>query len=139
MPSAENLILISETIPDFIVKRYEAEWIYCDALGDTQPRSDYTASLPSKAFTETELERLQNYAIFKRSFFFIPNLCFLFLATEAKSKEEKILKADRQNMYSASITAKSILELYKAAFSKTDPGRVDALSGQVLVFSVSHN
>ena len=48
-------------------------------------------------------------------------------------------KANRQNIHSASIAVKAIIDLYKAAFGTNNPDRVNELYGQVLAFSVSHN
>ena len=46
--------------------------------------------------------------------------------------------ADRQNIQSASIAAKGVIELFKTAFGD-DSEQVKDLNGQVLVFTVSHD
>ncbi|KAI9825148.1 MAG: hypothetical protein M1826_007073 [Phylliscum demangeonii] len=47
--------------------------------------------------------------------------------------------ADRENLHSASISVRAIIELYKTAFGTKDPDRVKELYGQVLAFTVSHD
>ncbi|MCJ1449060.1 MAG: hypothetical protein MMC23_009579 [Stictis urceolatum] len=108
-------------------------------MGITRPKPDYTAGLQRKAFTKDEIQMLENYASPLRPFLFTPELSFPFLVCEAKNGDDGLNKAHRQNIYSASIAVRAIIELYKAAFGKTDPDRVDELYGQVLVFTVSHN
>lgn len=139
VPSAENLYLSGEITPDYIGEEIQAEWTRYATMGSTRPKPDYTAGLLRKAFTKEEIEKLQYNVSFERPWLFTPNLCFPFLMCEAKTGLEGIDKADRQNMHSASIAVRTIIELYKAAFGTTAPDRVNELYGQVLAFSVSHN
>ena len=139
VPSAENLFFSGETTLDYIGEEIQADWTRCATMGGTRPKPDYTAGLLRKAFTEEEIGKLQNYASLERPFLFTPNLCFPFLICEAKTGQEGIDKADRQNIHSASIAVRAIIELYKAAFGTTYPDRINELYGQVLAFSVSHN
>ena len=139
VPSAENLFFSGEITLDYIGEEIQADWTRCAIMGGTRPKPDYTAGLLRKAFTEEEIGKLQNYTSLERPFLFTPNLCFPFLICEAKTGQEGIDKADRQNIHSASIAVRAIIELYKAAFGTTYPDRIDELYGQVLVFSVSHN
>ncbi|MCJ1441315.1 MAG: hypothetical protein MMC23_001801 [Stictis urceolatum] len=139
VPSAENLFFCGEPINDWIGDEIGAEWSRCATMGTTRPKPDYTAGLQRKAFTKDEIQILRNYASPLRPFLFTPELSFPFLVCEAKSGNEALIKAHQQNIHSASIAVRAIIELYKAAFGKTDPDRVDELYGQVLVFTVSHN
>lgn len=139
VPSAENLYFSGETIPDYIGEEIQAEWTGCATMGSTRPKPTYTAGLLRSAFTEEEIKKLQNYASFERLFSFTPNLCFPFLMCEAKAGVKGTDEADLQNLHSASIAVRAIIELYKAAFGTKDPARVNGLYGQVLAFSVSHN
>ena len=139
VPSAENLFFSGEITLDYIGEEIQQVWSRCAPRGGTVPKPDYTAGLLQTAFTQEEIEKLQNYASFEKPFFFTPNLCFPFLICEAKTGLDGLDKADRQNIHSASIAVGAIIELYKAAFGTTYPDRVNELSGQVLAFSVSHN
>ena len=139
VPSAENLYFSGEKVPNYIGEEIQAEWTRCATMGSTRPKPDYTAGLLTSAFTNDEIEKLQNYASIERPFFLTPNLCYPFLICEAKTGLVGMDKADRQNIHSASIAVRAIIELYKAAFGTTNPDRVKDLYGQVLVFSVSHN
>lgn len=58
---------------------------------------------------------------------------------EAKTCEEGLNKADRQNAHSASIAVNAIIQLQRAVFEATAPVRFTALLRKPLVFSVSHN
>ncbi|MCJ1449473.1 MAG: hypothetical protein MMC23_009993 [Stictis urceolatum] len=139
VPSAENLFFCGEPINDWIGDEIGAEWSECATIGIIRPKPDYTAGLQRKAFTKDEIQMLRNYASPLRPFLFTPELSFPFLICEVKNGYKGLNKAHRQNIHSASIAVRAIIELYKAAFSKTDPDRVDELYGQVLVFTVSHN
>lgn len=139
VPSAENLYFSGEITLEYIGDEINAEWIRCATMGSSKPKPDYTAGLLRNAFTLEELEKLENYASFEKPFQFTHNLCFPFLICEAKTGQEGLQKADQQNIHSASIAVRAIIELYKAAYGTNQPDRVDKLFGQVLVFSVSHN
>lgn len=139
VPSAEILYFRGEHNLNWIGEELDTEWIKCVAMGSTKPKPDYTAGLQRKAFTEEEIEKLENYATPIRPFYFTPNLCFPFLICEAKSGERGLNEADRQNIHSASIAVNAIVMLYKEAFMTTSPDRVQKLYGQVLVFTISHD
>ncbi len=139
VPSAENLHYSGETVPDYIGEELQADWTRCATMGETRPKPDYTAGLLRKAFTQEEIDKLENYASFERPWLFTPNLCFPFLMCEAKTGQVGLDKADRQNIHSASIALYAIIELHKAAFGTTAPEKMKELDGQVLAFSVSHN
>ena len=139
VPSAENLFYCGEPIQDWIGEEIQTEWNKCATMGSTRPKPDYTAGLLRKAFTKDEVEKLRNYASPARPFLFTPELSFPFLVCEAKSGDEGINKAHRQNIHSASLAVRAIIELYRAAFSKSDPDRVSELFGKVLVFTIAHN
>lgn len=139
VPSAENLFYSNELTVDWIGDEVQAEWKRCQTLGSTRPKPDYTAGLLRKAFTKDELQKLQNYCAPWRPFLFTPELSFPFLICEAKSGDEGLNKAHRQNIHSASIAVKAIIELYRAAFGGSDPHRIGELYGQILVFTISHN
>ena len=69
---------------------------------------------------------------------FTHKLCFLFLVYKAKAGQDKIEKADQQNLYSGSLAVRAIFRLFEAAFGKKN-ARVKGLDGKILVFIISHN
>lgn len=138
VPSAVHLRLWGESGMEHIAEEIQAEWKRCATMGSTCPKPDYTVGLTRNAFSRDEFEALQNYATTTKPFLFTPELCFPFLVCEAKSGEEGLNKAHRQNIHSASIAIRAIIELCWAAYGKSNP-RVQDLYGQVLVFTVSHN
>ena len=139
VPSAENLFYCDEPIEDWIGDDVHTEWTRSATMGSTRPKPDYTAGLLRKAFTKDENDKLRNYASPLRPFLFTAELSFPFLICEAKSGEEGLNKAHRQNIHSASIAVRAIIELYREAFRESDPNRVSKLYGQILVFTISHN
>ena len=70
VPSAENLGFSGQAVPDYIGEEIQADWIRCATMGSTRPKLDYTAGLLRTAFTNDEIEKLQNYASFEKPFFF---------------------------------------------------------------------
>ncbi|MCJ1449618.1 MAG: hypothetical protein MMC23_010140 [Stictis urceolatum] len=139
VPSAENLFFSEELQEDWIGDEVQTNWSMCQTLGGTRPKPDYTAGLRRKAFTKDEIRKLLNHSAPSQPFLFTPELSFPFLICEAKSGDEGLNKARRQNIHSASIAVNAIIELYKAAYGGSDPSQVEGLYGQVLVFTVSHS
>ena len=139
VPSAENLRFNGQAISNDIGEEIQEKWTRCATMGSTRPKPDYTAGFLKTAFTKDEIEKLQNYASIERPFLFTSTLCYPFLICEAKTGQFGMDNADQQNIHSASIAVKAIIDLYKAAFGNTNPDRVNELYGQVLAFSVSHN
>ena len=85
--------------------------------------------------------RFRNYGITPRpqgQYSSLLTSVFHSLSAEVKAGEQGLSNADRQNIHSASITVKGVLELFKAAFGDGSK-RVRDLYGQVLVFTVSHD
>lgn len=138
VPSAQNLRLCGEKGLESIGEELSAEWTRCATMGSTRPKPDYVAGLSSKAFSRAEFEALQNHATPARPFQFTPALSLPFLICEAKSGEEGLNKAHRQNLHSAGIAVRALIELAWAAYGRSDPRATD-LYGQVLVFTISHN
>ncbi len=139
VPSAEVLYFCDELKLDYIGDELNAEWIRCATMGGKRPKPDYIAGLLQTAFTEEEIDKLENYARPDRPFRFTPELSFPFLMCEAKTGEVGLNEADRQNIHSASIAVRAIVMLYREAFGHTAPHRVRELYGKVLAFTVSHD
>ena len=138
VPSAENLHFCGESGFDLLGDEIQTEWTRCAPMGSSRPKPDYVAGLRRNAFTKGMFDKLRNYATPFRPFLFTHDICYPFLIAEAKSGEEGLAEAERQNIHSASIAVRSIIELYWAAYGKHD-ARVKQLYGQALVFTVSHN
>jgi hypothetical protein len=138
-PSAENLALCDVPGLDGIGDEVNANWNGCATMGSSQPKPDYAAGFRITAFTKAEMDTLDHYATLDRPVRFTPNLCFPFLMCEAKTGERGMNEADRQNIHSASIAVRAIIELYRAAYGAIEPERVSDLYGRILVFTVSHN
>ena len=138
VPSAENLHFCGEPGLGLLGDEIQTEWTRCAPMGSTRPKPDFVVGLRRKAFSRDIFEKLQGYATPFRPFLFTPDICYPFLIAEAKTGEEGLAKADRQNIHSASIAVRSIIELHWAAYGKQD-ARAKELYGQALVFTVSHN
>lgn len=138
VPSAENLIVCGELKSDYIGEDLNAEWSRCATMRSTKPKPCYTAGLLNPAFTEEEVNKLENYAQPTKPFRFTSRICFPFLMCEAKTGENGLIQAARQNAHSASVAVRAIIMLYQEAFGHTSL-RVHQLYGKVLVFSVSHD
>ncbi|KAL9029276.1 MAG: hypothetical protein Q9180_007048 [Flavoplaca navasiana] len=139
VPSAEHSYWNGDITLDYLVDEVQAEWIGCAPMGSTRPKPDLTIGLSPDDFSEEETRKLENFSSLERPSFFTPSLCYPFLMVEAKTGEEGLNKAHRQNAHSAGIAVNAILELQKAAFEATAPQRVEELFRKPLVFSVSHN
>ncbi|KAI4156097.1 MAG: hypothetical protein LQ340_000527 [Diploschistes diacapsis] len=136
VPSVENLHFSGEPGLAFIREELSTDWTGCATMGATRPKPDYVAGLPEKAFSRDELDILKKYATPTRPFRFTNELCFPFLICEAKSGEVGLNRANRQNLHSAGIAVRALIELHWAAYEQDDP---HVPYGQVLVFTISHN
>lgn len=136
VPSAELLyVLDGECSLQDIREEMSADWTKCSLLGGTQPRPDYAYGLSPMAFSEEERVKLENYTNIDHPTKVTESMYFPFLVCEAKCGRRNINDADRQNMHSASIAVNAIVQLCLVA----GPEGTQDLSGQVLVFSVSHD
>ena len=139
VPSAEVLYYLNELKLDYIGDGLSAEWTRCATMGSKKPKPDYVAAILRQAYTQEEIDKLENQITPERLFWFTPELSFPFLICEGKPAAVGLNEADRQNVHSASIAVRAILALYEEAFGRTASHRVHELYGKILVFSVSHN
>ncbi|KAL8880555.1 MAG: hypothetical protein Q9198_002064 [Flavoplaca austrocitrina] len=139
VPSAEHSYWNGDITLDYLVDEVQAEWTGCAPMGSTRPKPDLTIGLSPDDFSEEETRKLESFSSMERPSFFTPSLCYPFLMVEAKTGEEGLNKAHRQNAHSAGIAVNAIIELQKAAFEATLSNRVEELFRKPLVFSVSHN
>ncbi|KAF2158730.1 hypothetical protein M409DRAFT_71486 [Zasmidium cellare ATCC 36951] len=136
VPSAELLYVVDrETILANVREEMSGDWTKCSLLGGTQPRPDYAYGLSSATFTEEERAKLENYTNINNPTKFTDFMYFPFLLCEAKCGRRNINDADRQNVHSASIAVNAIIQLCRAA----GEDHAQILSGQILVFSISHD
>lgn len=136
VPSAELMcILDGDTTLENVREEMSVDWTKCNLLGGTQPRPDYAYGLSSATFTEEELCKLQNYATIDNPTKFTESMYFPFLVCEAKCGKKNINDADRQNVHSASIAVNAIIQLCRTG----GEDHAQSLSGQILVFSISHD
>lgn len=136
VPSAELLYLVDgEMTLEYVREEISGDWTKCSLLGGTQPRPDYAYGLSSATFTEEERAKLENYTNINQPTKLTESTYFPFLLCEAKCGKKNINDADRQNIHSASIAVNAILQLCRAA---AEDG-AENLSGQILVFSISHD
>lgn len=120
---------------EMIAEEISVEWSKCKTLGGPKPKPDFALGISPTAFDDEEIAKLQNYASYDRPTRFTDNLYFPFLLCEVKCGLEGINRADRQNMHSASMAVRAIVELFESL------GREEArkLDGETLVFSISHD
>jgi hypothetical protein len=64
---------------------------------------------------------------------------FPFLMIETKCGREGLNVADRQNMHSCSVAVRAILRIEQEADKYREEAKLEELSGQILVYSISHD
>lgn len=135
VPSPELLSICGHDELKHLAEEISVEWTKGKTLGGPKPKPDFAVGIAPSAFSEEEMAKLQNHRSFERPAAFTDNMYFPFLLCEAKCGNEGINQADRQNMHSSSLAVDAILQLYRAV----DESKAIELSGQILVFSVSHD
>ena len=135
VPSAELLSVCGQQDLEHVTEEVSAEWTKSKTLGGPRPKPDLAVGIEQSAFTEEEIAKLKNHTAFERSTLFTDHLYFPFLLCEAKCGDQGINRADRQNMHSSSMAVNAIVQLFRAL----DGNQASQLSGQVLVFSISHD
>ena len=135
VPSAELLFLEGHDDLEHIAEELSADWKKSDPMGGPAPRPDFAAGIGSSAFTDDEVFKLKNHTAWQRPTLFTKNMYFPFLLCEVKSGDQAIARADRQNAQSSSLAVNAVIELHRVL----GDSHVSQLSGQILVFSVSHD
>ncbi|KAI9889123.1 MAG: hypothetical protein M1814_005785 [Vezdaea aestivalis] len=125
VPSAEHLRFHGEPGLDSIAEEANTIWFRCEPMGSSIPMPD--AGLNPEIFTDAETRKLQTIQALDDLF------CFRLTG------DQTLLRAQSQNINSGSIAVNAIIELYQAAFREKEPERIEALYGEVLTFSVSHD
>ncbi|KAL9126206.1 MAG: hypothetical protein Q9217_004713 [Psora testacea] len=116
-----------------------ADWYSYCVLAGPCPRPDLAIGLLSSAFTEKEIEQLKRYSSVSNWAPVTERLFFPFLMCEVKCGREGLDIANRQNMHSCSVAVRAILRIEQEADKYRSEKKMDSLSGQVLVFSISHD
>ena len=135
VPSAELLSVCGQQDLEHVTEEVSAEWTKSKTLGGPRPKPDLAVGIEQSAFTEEEIAKLKNHTAFERSTLFTDHMYFPFLLCEAKCGDQGINRADRQNMHSSSMAVNAIVQLFRAL----DGDQASQFSGQVLVFSISHD
>jgi hypothetical protein len=135
VPSAELLYICGHGDLEHISEEVSADWTKSDPMGGPKPRPDFAAGISSSAFTDEEISKLKNHTAWERPTLFTDNMYFPFLLCEAKSGDQGINRADRQNAQSSSMAVNAVVQLHRVL----GDDRTSRLSGQILVFSVSHD
>ena len=135
MPSPELLFACGLAEVEHVKDELSVEWTKSKTMGGPKPKPDSATGIAGSAFGVEEIAKLQNYTAFGRPTMFTDQIYFPFLLCEAKCGNEGLDRADRQNMHSSSIAVDAIVQLYRALGSE----REAELSGEILVFSISHN
>ncbi|KAL9116615.1 MAG: hypothetical protein Q9187_006857 [Circinaria calcarea] len=136
VPSAETLSVYGATNPDILIEKVNSSWLKCIPLTDTRPQPDYSVGFRASAFTKNQLDRLSPFvggykdqcSVMAREDMYFP-----FLTCEVKCGDQALNIADRQNMHSASVSVKGLVELFKRI------KREGELHRKILAFSVSHD
>jgi flagellar biosynthesis GTPase FlhF len=117
------------------MEEVSADWTKSDPMGGPKSRPDFAAGIHSSAFPDEEISKLKNHTAWERATLFADNMYFPFLLCEAKNGDQGINRADRQNAQSSSVAVNAVLQLHRVL----GDDRASQLSGQILVFSVSHD
>ncbi|KAK2756539.1 hypothetical protein FQN54_005432 [Arachnomyces sp. PD_36] len=146
VPSAELLYAHGNCHLEHLAEEVNAVWTKCTTLAGPQPKPDFAVGLMPSAFTEEEALKLKIYTTPDRATFFTENMYFPFLMCEAKSVDQAINRADRQNAHSASIAINAIVQLHRAITPPNESEqenraipRVEELENKILAFSISHD
>jgi hypothetical protein len=100
------------------------------------PHPDFTAGLHWSIFTDNQMKKLDSIAGgdgFRSRMKATESIYFPFLICEVKCGIAANRIGDRQNVYSAAVACKGMVELYQTV------GRERELNRQILVFSVGHD
>ncbi|KAL9130496.1 MAG: hypothetical protein Q9217_001316 [Psora testacea] len=134
--SAENLATYGATELDILIEKVNSSWLKCLPLTSARPQPDYSVGFRASAFTKDQLNKLSPFvggykdqcSVMAREDMYFP-----FLTTEVKCGEQALNIADRQNMHSASVSVKGIVELFRRI------KRQNELDRKILAFSISHD
>ncbi|OJD10050.1 hypothetical protein AJ78_08781 [Emergomyces pasteurianus Ep9510] len=132
----QNLAIYDNEHLKILIENVSEGWD--NVISVTKPRlqSDYSVDFRREAFTDGQLQRLQpfvsdltNTSYFMTTFY----MYFSFLTCEVKCGAAALDIADQQNVYSATIAVRAIIELFKLV------KREKEIDQEILVFSVLYD
>lgn len=132
--SAETLATYGATELDILIEKVNTSWLKCFPLTRTRPQPDYSVGFRASALTKDQLDKLSPFVGGFRdrcSVMATEDMYFPFLTCEVSCGN--LDTADRQNMHSASVAVKGIVELSRRV------KRQEELHQTILAFSVSHD
>ena len=139
LPPIMSLFLGGDTHLEHVVDEVNADWYEQCVLEGPRIRPDRAIGLFASAFTEGELDKLQRYKSVDNWTQFTGSMYFPFLMIETKCGREGLDVADRQNMHSCSVAVRAILRIEQEADKYRAAAKLEKLSRQVLVYSISHD
>ncbi|RMD39141.1 hypothetical protein DV735_g5988, partial [Chaetothyriales sp. CBS 134920] len=135
VPSPELLFFCGYSELEHIAEEVCADFTKSKPLAGAKPRPDFSVGIAPSAFTDEEIAKLKNHSSPERATLFTDNIYFPFLLCEAKCGSQVVSIADRQNIRSSSMAVNAIVQLHQVL---GDDQASAKLSGQILVFSISH-
>ncbi len=141
VPSAEGLFSGGAAQLKGLAELVNQRWMCSIQLmsGDAKmklPHPDFTVGLHWSIFTDNQMKRLDSIAggdAYRSRMKATASIYFPFLTCEVKCGIAANRIGDRQNVYSAAVACKGMVELYQTV------GRERELNRQILVFSVGHD
>lgn len=134
--SAETLATYGATELDILIEKVNSVWLKSIPITDKRPQPDYSVGFRESAFTQHQLHKLSPFVgAYKDqcSVMATYDMYFPFLTYEVKCGDTDPTITNRQNMHSASVSVKGLVELFKRV------GWEGKLDREVLAFSISHN
>lgn len=138
VPSAENFAICEgrESSLKFLKEKVNSSWLKCIPLTKPRPQPDYSVGFKASAFTKDQLNRLSPFVgeyMEQCSVMAREDMYFPFLTCEVKCGDQGLNVADLQNMHSASVAVKGIVDLFRRV------NRQEELHRTILAFSFSHD
>ncbi|EXJ89914.1 hypothetical protein A1O3_02981 [Capronia epimyces CBS 606.96] len=135
VPSPEHLFFCGHKELEHVVEEVSAYFTEAEPLVGPRPRPDFAVGIAEAAFTNEEIAKLESCLCPERPILFTDVMYFPFLICEVVSEDVPITKADRRCVRSSSMAVNAIIQLHRVL----GDDQALKLSGQILVFSISHN
>ena len=114
-------------------------WYKQCVLEGPQIRPDLANGVSPSAFTKVEIDKLDRYTSVDNWTKFTGNMYFPLVMLQTKCGRDGLDEADRQNMHSCSVAVRALLRIEQEADRYREEKKFKALSGKILVFSLSHD
>ncbi|KAI9888840.1 MAG: hypothetical protein M1814_006243 [Vezdaea aestivalis] len=134
-PTSDALDFAGVEDVDSLATKMNAQWTHCCPIVGPPPKPDISVGFGQDAFTASQQQTIRNLESQDDGITFAtvcPDLHFPFLTCEVKGRGGSMRVAQRQNMHSACVVMKNLVELSK-------PADRHKLHHGVLFFSFSHN